>query len=216
MTGTNKGDWPLYEVFVRGKRGLNHVHVGSLHAADDRMALTHARDLYTRRYSEQPAGGEEYHLRHILVPFEGEGPDVQSVACAKAEAARAQLDTGRAFSEVAREFSAVNPQYGGDIGWLPLASVAPWMREALDGVPEGGTSEVLILPFGCSVLQLVERRVLEPVTFAQAKDPLMRELWERKLDHEYRSWIEELRKHSYIERHGYFAEAASLGADIGD
>ncbi|MFJ6655870.1 1,2-phenylacetyl-CoA epoxidase subunit PaaB [Streptomyces sp. NPDC091377] len=41
--------WPLYEVFVRGKRGLNHVHVGSLHAADDEMALTHARDLYTRR-----------------------------------------------------------------------------------------------------------------------------------------------------------------------
>ena len=27
-------DWPLYEVFLRGKRGLNHVHVGSLHAAD--------------------------------------------------------------------------------------------------------------------------------------------------------------------------------------
>lgn len=42
-------DWPLYEVFVRGKRGLNHVHVGSLHAADDAMALRHARDLYTRR-----------------------------------------------------------------------------------------------------------------------------------------------------------------------
>ena len=29
-------DWPLYEVFVRGKRGLNHVHVGSLHAAGRR------------------------------------------------------------------------------------------------------------------------------------------------------------------------------------
>ncbi len=46
---TGKRGWPLYEVFVRGKRGLNHVHVGSLHAADDAMALTHARDLYTRR-----------------------------------------------------------------------------------------------------------------------------------------------------------------------
>src|SRR5216684_6049430 len=42
-------EWPLYEVFVRGKRGLNHVHVGSLHAADDEMALHNARDLYTRR-----------------------------------------------------------------------------------------------------------------------------------------------------------------------
>ncbi|SHF53878.1 ring-1,2-phenylacetyl-CoA epoxidase subunit PaaB [Jatrophihabitans endophyticus] len=41
--------WPLWEVFLRGKRGLNHVHVGSLHAADGQMALHHARDLYTRR-----------------------------------------------------------------------------------------------------------------------------------------------------------------------
>jgi len=44
-----RSGWPLYEVFLRGKRGLNHVHVGSLHAADPRMALRHARDLYTRR-----------------------------------------------------------------------------------------------------------------------------------------------------------------------
>jgi ring-1,2-phenylacetyl-CoA epoxidase subunit PaaB len=42
-------DWPLYEVFVRGKRGLNHVHVGSLRAADEQMALRNARDVYTRR-----------------------------------------------------------------------------------------------------------------------------------------------------------------------
>ena len=44
-----RSDWPLYEVFLRSKRGLNHVHVGSLHAADAQMALHHARDLYTRR-----------------------------------------------------------------------------------------------------------------------------------------------------------------------
>ena len=48
-SGTSRRSWPLYEVFVRGKRGLNHVHVGSLHAADDAMALQNARDVYTRR-----------------------------------------------------------------------------------------------------------------------------------------------------------------------
>jgi len=42
-------DWPLWEVFLRAKRGLNHVHVGSLHAADAEMALRNARDVYTRR-----------------------------------------------------------------------------------------------------------------------------------------------------------------------
>lgn len=40
---------PLWEVFVRSRNGLSHRHVGSLHAADARMALDSARDVYTRR-----------------------------------------------------------------------------------------------------------------------------------------------------------------------
>jgi ring-1,2-phenylacetyl-CoA epoxidase subunit PaaB len=39
----------LWEVFVRSRRGLSHVHVGSLHAADAELALRNARDVYTRR-----------------------------------------------------------------------------------------------------------------------------------------------------------------------
>ena len=42
-------EWILFEVFVRSKHGLNHKHVGSVHAADANMALESARDLYTRR-----------------------------------------------------------------------------------------------------------------------------------------------------------------------
>lgn len=41
--------WPLWEVFIRQKRGLSHVHVGSLHAPDSETALLSARDVYTRR-----------------------------------------------------------------------------------------------------------------------------------------------------------------------
>ena len=40
---------PLYEVFLRSKRGLDHRHVGSLHAQDAAQALEYARDTYTRR-----------------------------------------------------------------------------------------------------------------------------------------------------------------------
>lgn len=47
---TNSGaDWPLWEIFVRSKQGLDHKHVGSLHAADAAMAIENARDVYTRR-----------------------------------------------------------------------------------------------------------------------------------------------------------------------
>ncbi|MFK7854767.1 MAG: 1,2-phenylacetyl-CoA epoxidase subunit PaaB [Granulosicoccus sp.] len=41
--------WPLWEVFIRGQHGLNHRHVGSLHAPDAQMAINNARDVYTRR-----------------------------------------------------------------------------------------------------------------------------------------------------------------------
>lgn len=41
--------WPLWEVFVRARRGLSHVHAGSLHAVDAEMAIHNARDVYTRR-----------------------------------------------------------------------------------------------------------------------------------------------------------------------
>jgi ring-1,2-phenylacetyl-CoA epoxidase subunit PaaB len=41
--------WPLWEVFIRSKQGLDHKHAGSLHAADADMAIENARDVYTRR-----------------------------------------------------------------------------------------------------------------------------------------------------------------------
>jgi len=48
-SGGRGADWPLWEVFIRSKQGLDHKHVGSLHAADAQMAIENARDAYTRR-----------------------------------------------------------------------------------------------------------------------------------------------------------------------
>jgi ring-1,2-phenylacetyl-CoA epoxidase subunit PaaB len=48
-TVVETSDWPLWEIFIRSKQGLDHKHVGSLHAADAQMAIENARDVYTRR-----------------------------------------------------------------------------------------------------------------------------------------------------------------------
>lgn len=45
----SNNEWPLWEIFIRSKAGLDHKHVGSLHAADSSMAIEMARDVYTRR-----------------------------------------------------------------------------------------------------------------------------------------------------------------------
>jgi len=46
---SQRGNWPLWEVFLRSRNGMHHQHVGSLHAVDAEMALENARDVYTRR-----------------------------------------------------------------------------------------------------------------------------------------------------------------------
>jgi len=42
---TMSKNWPLWEIFIRSKNGLEHRHVGSLHASDAEMALANARDV---------------------------------------------------------------------------------------------------------------------------------------------------------------------------
>jgi len=48
-TGSAGAEWPLWEVFVRSKAGLDHKHCGSLHAPDAKAAIQLAREVYTRR-----------------------------------------------------------------------------------------------------------------------------------------------------------------------
>ena len=45
----DKKDLIIWEVFIQSKTGLPHKHAGSVHAADEEMALQNARDLFTRR-----------------------------------------------------------------------------------------------------------------------------------------------------------------------
>jgi len=164
------------------------------------------RALFEERFGDQPVSGDSVRVRQILRAVGGPAKRKPAVACAEARAARQRVVAGEDFAEVASEVSEVAPRDGGDIGWLPLDNVAPWMRDALDGLEAGEMSELLELPFGCSVLQLVERKALEPVTFERAEPTLRSELFERSMQDAYRSWLEELRENSFIDRRGYFSD----------
>ncbi len=67
-----KGSWPLWEVFIRSKQGLDHKHAGSLHAADAKMAIENARDVYTRRMEGISIWVVESKYIHASNPAEGD------------------------------------------------------------------------------------------------------------------------------------------------
>ncbi len=64
--------WPLWEVFIRSKQGLDHKHAGSLHAADAAMAIENARDVYTRRQEGVSLWVVESKYIHATNPDESE------------------------------------------------------------------------------------------------------------------------------------------------
>lgn len=64
--------WPLWEVFIRSKQGLDHKHVGSLKAADAQMAIENARDVYTRRMEGVSIWVVESKYIHASNPDEAE------------------------------------------------------------------------------------------------------------------------------------------------
>jgi ring-1,2-phenylacetyl-CoA epoxidase subunit PaaB len=67
-----KPEWPLWEIFIRSKQGLDHKHVGSLHAADAAMAIENARDVYTRRQEGISIWVVESKYIHATNPEEAE------------------------------------------------------------------------------------------------------------------------------------------------
>src|SRR5687768_10867676 len=71
-SSANKTEWPLWEVFIRSKQGLDHKHVGSLHAADAQMAVENARDVYTRRQEGVSIWVVESKYIHASNPDEAE------------------------------------------------------------------------------------------------------------------------------------------------
>jgi peptidyl-prolyl cis-trans isomerase SurA len=185
--------------------------VNAMVASRVRVEDSDVEALYQERFKDQPEGGTTVHLRQILLPAgQGAGAPTLDQACEMAGKLHQAVAGGEAFEVLARQYSAAAPEKGGDIGWLHLQSMAPWMIEIVEPLQPGQLSPVTQLPIGCTFVQLVERRDWKPVSFEEAKPVLQAEAYERELSTEYRKWMDELRERTFIERRGYFAEAAKL------
>ena len=170
------------------------------------------RALFEERFSDQPQGGTVVHVRQILLTYGKQAGRDAATACQLASAARSRVQGGLPFQQVASEISDVARQRGGDLGWIHEDTVASWMAPVLGGLENGGMSDVVELPFGCTVLELVERKTYEPITFEEALPRLHQEVFQKYMDEVYVEWVETLRANTYIERKGHFAEAAMFSS----
>jgi parvulin-like peptidyl-prolyl isomerase len=128
-----------------------------------------------------------------------------------AEDARKKISgDGIDFGEMARRVTDMNPQQAGELGWLHVDDIAGWMSRAIDELRPGEISSVIETSFGCNLLQLVERRAFTPVTFEQAEARLTDELSQKAMEKEYITWLDTLRKQTYVSRKGLYSESGRI------
>jgi len=163
------------------------------------------RALYDEQFGKQRSGGEEVYLRHILVMGQGPKASSNESACRIVRDARAQIASGKLeFNEIAQRVSDMNPERGGELGWIHRDDLAGWMSNVIRDLEPGQLSSVIEQPFGCNLLQLVDRREFKPVEYEQAKIRLQNVVYQRKTEIEYAKWLEVLRGQIYIERRAGF------------
>jgi len=168
--------------------------------------------LFLQRYGDQLQGGDEVHLRHILVAIGTQSMRDQKTACSIASEAVAKIRAGELdFTEAARQITDMNPEQQGELGWLHTGEIAPWMANALSGLKPGETTDPIVMPFGCNVLQLVEARSFTPITLDQAESSLRAELIDQKTNREIIAWLESIREQTFISRKGDYAEGPKQG-----
>ncbi len=199
-----------YREKIRGEIERSKV-VGAMVRSRVQISDEEVRAAYEEQFGAQRAGGEEIHVRHILVLTQGDPPRSAEAACQIAGEARDRIvGDGVDFRDVAAQVSDMNPDRGGDLGWMHREDLAGWKAETIGALEPGQVSSVVRMPFGCNLLQLVDRRGYRPVDFTTAEPRLREIIYQQKTEVEYTKWLDVLRGQTYIERKGSFS-AGALG-----
>jgi len=110
------------------------------------------------------------------------------------------LREGKDFAELAREYSDdPSRQNGGDLGYFELSELRPEFREALAQLPLKKPSAPVRTPASFYILLITEQKTGTPVPFAEVKNQVTEELYNREVDRGFRNWLEGIKSRAKIE-----------------
>ena len=125
------------------------------------------QQAYQDRFADAPET-PEYRAAHLLVATEEE-----------ANAAKAQLDAGEAFAEVAAAVSTdVTSANGGDLGWFGEGAMVDEFETAVMALDIGEISDPFETQFGWHIVTLTDQRARPTPTLEQVAQQLTAELQE--------------------------------------
>ena len=149
-----------------------------------------AEELYRanlKKYAEK----DVYHTMHVLVDAKCRTPDA---AKARALEARAEIESGKAFAEVAKKYSddPSAASNGGDLGPILFDNLSPAFAEAVQAMKPGELSQPVLTNFGYHVIKLAGVKNGRQYAFSEVRDGIVSEVKEEWLKQQRKEFVEKI------------------------
>jgi len=155
---------------------------------------------YYEEHREEYQGGKKYRLRNILLPvpsFAGES-DKQEVRKRMEKIVQA-FKKGTPFATLAREFSeSSHAEEGGYLGEFPYDDISPQLKSALLDLKEGDITRILDTEQGFQIFFIEKIILAADKSIEEATIEIEEKLYNEIVNRHFRTWLEDLRKRSYI------------------
>ncbi len=136
----------------------------------------------------------EYHLKQIFVSGQRNDGNRRALAAYKL------LEQGKAFEDVAREFSDdPSAKQGGDIGFVKVEELLAPLKESLKLLVPNTHTNVVQTPYGFHILKIIELKKTDLPPFEALKDKIHERIVLQESEKRYNEYINKLRQSSYIE-----------------
>ena len=117
----------------------------------------------------------------------------------KAQAVLAKFHTGESFAELAREYSQdTRRNKGGDWGWTKRSDMRKEFSDVLFNLKKGEVSPPILIPEGCFLLYVEDRKYAGIQTLDEVRDEIERILAQQMTRQSQERWLERLRRNGYV------------------
>ena len=166
-----------------------------------RMVITDEQinEYYQDKFMIDLADG--YHLLQFGLTVK---PGTKDAAFNQIKTIRERIDKGENFRQLAHEYSNLpSAEAGGNIGSFKKTELAPFMWDAIKGLKPGELSAIIQRGSGLQFFKLVSikegDRIVRP-PLAMVRQEINGILRQTMIAEEFNSWVENLRKRTYIEK----------------
>ena len=122
------------------------------------------------QYFEKP---EQVQASHILCGKRGITEAEYPAELEKIEAAKARLDAGEAFEDVAKDVSTCpSSEKGGDLGFFGKGQMDPAFEKVAFELEVGQTSDIVKTSFGYHIIKVTDKKAGGKTSFAEEKDKI--------------------------------------------